>query len=362
MPSAIVFVTRKYPPQVGGMETLAANTHRALVESGVPTGLIALRHPNRNLVWWLPLAALRLLCVAFRSRRTHVLFGDALTWATLSWIPRLFRLPSSTMIMGLDVTYSNPLYRAVVYPALRRAPHVLAISAATRAHALERVGLAANQVSVIVLGIPPEEEPPYTRAEARRRILDRVGAAPDAVLLLTTGRLVRRKGVLWFVREVLPRLPKDVLYLVAGSGDDRDAIERAASELGLTERVRLLGRVSDEVRTELLHGADVYVQPNIPVPDDVEGFGLVVTEASQAGLFTVAADLEGLIDAVRDGETGVRVPSRDADAWNRVLASVISDPERAEQAARFQAAARRGYSLQAMADRLFEIIGIEAHR
>lgn len=345
------FVTRKYPPSVGGMETLSFRTAEALRAGSEAFDLIALGRGNVHLLWWLPVAALRLVGRCVRGRKRVVLFGDALTAAVLGWIPRMCGVPVVTMIMGLDVTYTNRLYQAIVLPPLRRLPLVLAISTATREAALA-AGLRPERVRVIVLGLPQPTPPAMSRGEARRELIERFDLAPDGVILATTGRLVRRKGVLWFVENVLPGLSGRFSYLIAGDGPDRGRLDEAARAAAPDHIVRTLGRIDDRLRDLLLHGSDIYVQPNIGVPGDIEGFGLVVTEASQAGLFTVAADREGLVDAVRDGETGVRVPSGDAEAWVDTLERIADDPERAEVARRYQAAAQHHYSVETMAREL----------
>ena len=122
-----------------------------------------------------------------------------------------------------------------------------------------------------------------TRAAASKEIRQRYGLPDGAVVLLTLGRLVRRKGARWFTRHVLPGLAPDITYLVAGDGPEANPIRVAAVQAGLGDRVLLLGRVDDDTRELLLRGADLFVQPNIRVPGDIEGFGLVTIEASMRG-------------------------------------------------------------------------------
>ncbi|MDQ1574667.1 MAG: phosphatidyl-myo-inositol dimannoside synthase, partial [Actinomycetota bacterium] len=201
----VTYVTRKFPPSVGGMETLAQNTDLALHLSLGDSGLFALRRSNRNLVWWAPVTAVRLVADIAARRSASYLFGDALVWALLGWIPLLFRVPAFTMVCGLDITFSNRLYRAVVHPRLRRAPRVLAISEATLGEAID-AGVARDRAHVITMGLvpPPASELPHD--SARARLLAENSLPTDAILLLTTGRLVRRKGVRWFTSEVMPLL------------------------------------------------------------------------------------------------------------------------------------------------------------
>ncbi|HEX2672203.1 MAG TPA: glycosyltransferase, partial [Polyangiaceae bacterium] len=107
----------------------------------------------------------------------------------------------------------------------------------------------------------------------------------------------------------------------------RDEIERAAAETGMTDNLWLVGNVSDARLLDLLGSSDVFVMPNIVVPGNVEGFGIVAIEASASGLPIVAARLEGIPDAVKDGENGQLVPPEDAAAFVSALADLVESPE-----------------------------------
>jgi glycosyltransferase involved in cell wall biosynthesis len=137
----------------------------------------------------------------------------------------------------------------------------------------------------------------------------------DRKVLLTVGRLVERKGVCWFIDKVLPELGSSYVYLVAGDGPERGRAQRIVEQRGLREQVHLLGKVTDRDLEALYRTADVFVMPNVPVPGTMEGFGLVALEAASAGVPVVASDLEGIRDAVVDGETGVLVESGNVAAF-----------------------------------------------
>lgn len=359
MAARVLFVTRRFPPSVGGMQTLAAGVWRTLSAAAPDSVLLANRGSNRSLTWWLPSAVLRTAWLVLSRRVDMVLTGDASMYATLRPVLRLLRVPSSTMVLGLDMTYENRAYRAVVYPALRRAGNVVAISEATAAVARE-LGVAAGRVHVVRLGVDAPEVTPEQRVEARRALHKKLGATDQHVLLLTLGRLVRRKGVVWFLRNVLPELPNQAIYVVAGDGDDADRVRETVATLALHERVRLLGQVDDGERELLLRGADLFVQPNIPVRGDIEGFGLVTIEAAMRGLPVVAADLEGIAEAVVDGVTGRLLPAADAEAWVAELASLTADRNLlVPQGRKFQEASRARYSERLMGQELVRVLGLQ---
>jgi phosphatidylinositol alpha-1,6-mannosyltransferase len=305
------------------MQTLAAGVWRSIQSQSPDAVLIANRRSNRQLIWWFPKTFVGLISVLRRRRGAVVVAGDALTWAVIEPIVRVFRVPTGVMVMGLDLTYSNRFYRAFVRPALRRAPRVLAISRASGDEALS-LGVRADRLSVLRLGVPIPD--PADRDVARKSVIDILGADEASFVMLTVGRLVRRKGVRWFVEQVMPGLPGSAHYVVAGHGPERDAIRNAAEAAGLSARVHLLGKVDDHVLETLFSGADVFVQPNIHVPGDMEGFGLVVVEAALRGTPVFASALEGVADAVVDTETGFLVPPGDAKAWREAISRAAADP------------------------------------
>jgi len=358
MPDRPLFVTRKFPPSVGGMETLAAGVWRTLSASRPDAVLLAHGGSNRGLPRWLPAALLRVARLTSTRRVGFVLTGDALMYAVLAPLLRVLRTPHATMVMGLDVTYDSRLYRALVHPWLRRCPRVIAISEATAA-AVRDVGVDADRVSVVRLGVAAPHLTAVQRAEMRADLVRTVGIPDDAVVLLTLGRLVRRKGARWFVQHVLPSLSREVHYVVAGDGPERTPLEDAVTAAGLGDRVHVLGAVDDATRETLMAGADVFVQPNIPVDGDMEGFGLVTIEAGLRGTPVVAADLEGIKDAVTDGETGVLLPPEDADSWVRRLTELTADRTGlALLGERFAAAARSRYGEEQMGRELAATLGL----
>src|SRR5204863_6003509 len=199
-----------------------------------------------------------------------------------------------------------------------------------RRFTVERVGVPAAKVETIHYGLDdlPEawgENPP-----------DAVG--PDRRVLLAVSRLIRQKGLDVAVRA-LPLLPQDTVLVVLGEGPEREALERLADELDVSERVFLLGRVPDVAAW--LRRAALLVHPA-----RWEGFGLAVLEAMLAGLPVVASDVRSLPELL--GDAGVLVPPDDAGALARGIASALEQPAFGP-AARERAA--REFSVARMADR-----------
>jgi phosphatidylinositol alpha-1,6-mannosyltransferase len=338
------------------MQTLAQSVWRSLDSQAPRAKLIAHGGGNRTLPFWLLHALPRVALAIIRRDVDSVITGDALMYALTRPLMIVSHIPHASMIIGLDITYENRLYRTLVHRALRRAPRLAAISRST-AIAAEGIGIQSERITVIGLGVPAPQMGEGDRRQASTAMRKRLSIGNESVVLLTLGRLVRRKGVAWFIGSILPRLPSHVIYLVAGGGPLEEECRRAVSASGLEDRVRILGQVDDPEREELLRGADIFVQPNIRVPGDIEGFGLVVLEASIRGTTTVASGLEGILDAVVDGHTGFLLPPEDEDAWVNLLTGLVAEPERLPAlGAQFQEAAQRLFSEETMGLRLLELL------
>lgn len=320
----VLFVTRKYPPRIGGMESLSYGLTTGFPE---PKTTIALRQSQKHLVWFLPYVIARVALTAHRYDVVHL--GDALL-SSAGFLPRLFGRKVAVSVHGLDLTYRPWVYQTYLKLCLR-ADVFIANSGSTQRLAKAR-GL--EPVCAISIGV---SERYFSVSHATHRDAELEQKRAGRVVLVTLGRLVRRKGAAWFVRNVLPRLP-GVLYLVIGVGADREEILRAAGETGTSDRVWLVGSVSDARLLDLLGSSDVFVMPNIAVPGDIEGFGIVAIEAAASGLPVVASRLEGIPDAIADGANGRLVPSGEAAAFVAALTELASDSaERLRQGERGRA-------------------------
>jgi glycosyltransferase involved in cell wall biosynthesis len=340
------------------METLSADVW-AVLEAHFPEAvLVAHGGRKRSLPWFFVGAWWRVL----RDVRAHecdvVVTGDAVMFVALWPLLVMLRVPTATLVMGLDLTWPPRLYQRLIRVVVPRAERVLAISNAT-ADAARAIGVPDARLSVIRLGAAPPSGGPPDRRAARAALHAELGLDADAMIVATLGRLVRRKGVRWFVTDVLPKLPASVHYVIAGSGPERREVEAAILASGVGDRVHLLGRVDDEQRELVLSGADVFAQPNLAVPGDMEGFGLVVVEAAHRGTPVVASELEGIRDAVVGGETGVLCPAGDATAWLEVLRPMLEDRGRLDAlGARFQRCASGLYGPHALAETLGVELGL----
>ncbi len=172
------------------------------------------------------------------------------------------------------------------------------------------------------------------------------------LLVGTVGELSEVKGQDDFVRAaslVARGRGAAVEFLVVGEdhsrgGENRARLEALIDELGLGERVRLLGRTEELAR--LLSSLDVFVSASRS-----EAFGLAMVEAMACGCAVVSTATEGAREIVEDGATGVVVPVGDPPAMAAAIESLLDDATlRNSLAARAREAARSRFDLARMVE------------
>jgi len=359
--SAVLYIAERMPPSVGGQENYSVHIC-AQLRAHVPTRVI---RPgfywklNLHKPWFLAAALVAALREGRRRPISHVHVSSARIAPLGVLVARLLGARASASVHGLDVTLTgkSPLYGRLTPYSLRRCHSILANSHATREQALS-LGLDPERCHVVPCGVDAEQaRRQLPRPEARRRLgralgLD-LGRGP---LLLTVGRLIRRKGVAWFVRHVMPRLAPDSAYLVLGQqGPERGPVLQAVREGRLAGRVHLRLGAPDSLRDLAYDAADLFVMPNIPVPGHREGFGIVLLEAGAHGLPVVASRIEGIPDAVRPGETGLLAEAGDSSSFAAAIAAALE--WRASPDA-VRAAVRRHYSWERAYDGFARFLGL----
>src|SRR5205823_6611711 len=136
---------------------------------------------------------------------------------------------------------------------------------------------------------------------------------------LALGRVEPYKRVDLLV-DAVAALP-GVRLVVAGSGTGLGAVRARVAAGDVEDRVEVRGAVDEEEKVRLLQTAHVVASAS-----EKEGWGLTVLEAAACGTPAVATDVPGLRDAIRDGETGLLVPSGDVAALSHALGRVLGDP------------------------------------
>ena len=148
--------------------------------------------------------------------------------------------------------------------------------------------------------------------------------------VLHVARLVEMKGTEYLIRAVaaLARTHPQVRLDIVGDGLLRPRLQALAGSLGLGPRVRFLGALPHADALSHMRRAAMLVLPSVyTLTGRVEGLGMVLLEAAATGVPVVASRVGGIPEGVLDGETGVLVPERDAEALCVSMASLLDQPD-----------------------------------
>ena len=239
-----------------------------------------------------------------------------------------------------DDPFRAGTFRFVERALARRAARIVTITEALARFCVERVGLPADKIEVVHYGLdaPPEAWGPNPD----------LGLPKGARVLVAVARLEEQKGLDVAVRA-LAGLPPEAVLVVLGEGPQRGDLALLARELGVTERLRLPGRVGDVAA--LLREADVLVHPA-----RWEGFGLALLEAMLCAKPIVASRVSSIPELVADGETGILVAPDDPAALATALGILLADRAQAvAMGAAGLARAEQRFSVARMAERTVEV-------
>ncbi|MGW7453488.1 glycosyltransferase family 4 protein [Streptomyces sp. NPDC054787] len=226
---------------------------------------------------------------------------------------------------------SNPRSRAMIaaypilQPALEKISARIAVSEYARRTLVEHLG---GDAVVIPNGVDVHF---FAKAEPK--------AEWTGQTLGFIGRIDEPRKGLPVLMAAFPKIVEacpDVRLLVAGRGDEEEAVASLPAEL--RSRVEFLGMVSDEDKARLLRSVDVYVAPNT----GGESFGIILVEALSAGAAVLASDLDAFAQVLDQGGAGDLFANENADALATAAVTLLRDPaRRAQLSARGSAHVRR---------------------
>lgn len=229
------------------------------------------------------------------------------------------------------------------------ANHVITVGHSIKDELVNNLTVPADKISVIHNGM-----------KLRRKTLEHpeirnAFASPEERILLFVGRLVWQKGVKYFIEaapSILREHPEAKLVIV-GEGNMCQDLRKLASNLGISQKVYLTGRVSDNILNSLYGLADILVVPSIYEP-----FGLSALEGMASGVPVVASEVGGLSDIITDGKDGILIPPGNSRRISTVVNDLLSNSSFAESLSRNGKARARYFGAQRMAEETSRVYGM----
>lgn len=206
-----------------------------------------------------------------------------------------------------------PIYRRIYLKA--DVIKCISVSVGSEARALGyrgKVRIIPNGVDVKKFSLAGQAAPidPERLAALKKKF----NKQPHDIFLVTVSRLVLSRGVEDVIQS-LTLLPKNVKFLIAGSGEDREKLEHIARDLGVLGRCMFAGRVSPEKVPLYLKISDIFVRPSL-----IEAFGNAFVEAFAAGIPVIGTPVGGIPDFLFD-------PHHNPDSEPTGLFCKVQDPQ-----------------------------------
>lgn len=303
----IIYISRKWPPSIGGMEVYAVKIYEGInrVFNVFPIILKGRSDGMAPKFWQIIGFALtaffRLMFVKKVPDAIHIC--DLASWGLFLAFKMRSRLPKVIIsVHGTDISYylrkglKAKLYSWYLRLAVRLLPKdtVIIVNSKATKCAVEALGFSGVVIIPLATDLRPKSF-----------------ADMDVNSLFFAGRLTPRKGLSWFVYNVLPLLDDEIILSVAGTVWD----EEEAKCLNHPQ-INYLGGISQTELSQNFSQALCVIIPNIEVSTcEFEGFGLVAPEAAVSGGVVLAADLGGLKNAVLDKTTGFLLESGAPEVW-----------------------------------------------
>lgn len=381
----ILIVTQDFPPEQGGIQTYVLELARGFLARGHAVRVICPGTPKdanplpglKDLVRLnVPSSFLFLPLLTYLPRYlrqnpgvTHVLYAQWQSAAGALFIPAGF-VPAVSVPAGpgkpgvrksFCLVHGRELLTSVFGPLapwfMRRAfgrldaafPNSNEVMRLTREHAAPGCPLHL---------VHPGVDPELFRPTDARFLRERYGLG-DAPVIVSVTRMVARKNLRRLI-EALPgvreRAP-GTLMVLAGTGPERDALQRRATELGLKDAVRFPGRIADGEMAAHYSLGDVFALPSLASEKDVEGFGIVFLEAGACETPVVGGRSGGIPDAVEEGGTGLLVDPLDTEKLAEALADLLLDRARGREMGRkARLRIQNGFTWSAASDRVLSFM------
>ncbi|MCE2594216.1 glycosyltransferase family 4 protein [Motilimonas cestriensis] len=263
------------------------------------------------------------VCMRYNSRAIHA--GRVLPEGAIALLcSRIFRIPCVIYAHGEEITTwrQKNKFKAMVY-VYQHCDTIIANSEFTREELL-KLGIAKAKISLIHPGVDTSTfKPELPCLDLKQQI----GLQPQEHLLLSVGRLSRRKGFDNVIRA-LPLLAQEgikVRYAIIGIGEDEAYLKHLAAELKVSEQISFLGHVDVDDLPRWYNACDIFVMPNREINGDTEGFGMVFIEAAACGKTSLSGIVGGPPNAVLHEKTGLNVDGEDIAALSQAVIRLLQD-------------------------------------
>ena len=241
----------------------------------------------------------------------HYYYPDGVAAGIIAkWLGKPFIVTARGTDLNLIPEYRKP--RRLILETAKAAAASIGVSQAL-VDRLAALGAERKKIFFFRNGVDLERFKPEEKWLARQKL-----GLPDLPTILSVGNLVELKGH-HIAIEALRLLPDETCLIIAGSGPEREALERLTARLELSHRVRLVGQIPNDVLKWLLSAADA-----LALCSSREGWPNVLLESLACGTPVIATNVGGVPEIVSSPTVGRVMESRTAAVFAKSFLDLMS--------------------------------------
>ena len=327
-----LIVTRSFPPEIGGMQSLMGGLSESLVNHG-PVKVFAYEfensatYDNTSLMNIVRVKGIKL----FKKYRKANLVNDFVSqnsniraiitdhWKSLEPLKQdiLKKTKTFCLLHSKEINHEiNSGLNKRVIKSTNKADYIIANSNFTKGLAV-KVGIDTSKIHVIFPGIQkPELIENVFKLKAEKIF------GESFPKIITVARLDKRKGhdnILMLIKNLKAKFPK-IKYVSVGFGQEEKNLFQLSKELGLENEVVFLKNIDHNLKIALTAEANLFLMPSRIEKKSVEGFGISFIEAASYGVASIGGKDGGASDAIAHNKTGLIC---DGNNFNSIYDSVI---------------------------------------
>ena len=328
-----LIITRNFPPDIGGIQTLMGGLSESLLNHG-PVKVITYEYDNSNIYDSKSSASIERIkgIKLFRKYRKANLINNFINsnpniraliadhWKSLELIKteNLRKIKIFCLLHSKEINHKigSSLNKRTI-KSTNNADFIIANSNFTKGLAI-KVGINPSKIHIIFPGIQkPKNIENVSKIKAEKNFGD---SFPK---IITVARLDKRKGhdkILMLIKNLKPRFPK-IKYISIGFGEEESNLLKLSRELNLENDVTFLKNIDYNLKIALIAEANLFLMPSRIEKKSVEGFGISFIEAASYGVGSIGGKDGGASDAITHKKTGLICDGKD---FNSIYDSVIS--------------------------------------
>jgi len=330
-----LILASEFPPQPGGIGNHALHLAKGLQANGYQVTLVCdvrsesgeeeslfdkelsfevIRIPRKKILIFSYIKRITKAFSLVRNSELVICSGKFPLWLG-ALMGRFYNSQFVAIIHGSEIKLPNWILRKLTEVSLKTFDNIIAVSSYTQSLVSH---LRLKSVSVVPNGF--EMTSPVDAQE-------KIKPVP---VLITVGNVTKRKGqhnVIKALPTILKKFP-DAKYHIVGIPSEQERLKNLALRLGVGSSVIFFGRVSEELKIELLQQADVFVMLSESTKQgDVEGFGIAILEANSLGIPAIGAKGCGIEDAIMDGVSGKLINNKDPEEFLVSIQEILENYE-----------------------------------